>query len=485
MSIRRIFQYLGRILTVCSLIELLPVISAVAFGEYECIMDFVIPATALGALSLVMYLGGEKGRLLPREGFVIVSLAWILISLFGAAPFMLGGYIPRFADAFFETVSGFTTTGASILADVESLPKSMLFWRSFTHWVGGMGVLAFAIALLPRDKRKSSEGGSAVHIISAESPGPIYGKVVSKLKYNVQILYIIYFVLTVVEIVLLRAGGMPLFDSLLNSFGTAGTGGFAIKNASIAAYDSVYAEMVIGIFMTLFGINFNVFYMILAGRVLKALKSEELRWYLGIMAAAVAAIAVNIYSIYGSIGAALRYSFFQVSSIMTTTGFSTADFDMWPTFSKAVLVLLMFIGASAGSTGGGIKVSRVIILVKTAFKEIRYRINPREVRVVRCDDEVMEQSVVTGVSSYFVVYMILFGISTLVLCCDSLGTTDAFTSVAACFNNIGPGLGAVGPTQNYSALTDLSKYVLSVDMLLGRLEIFPLLVLFAPPSWRK
>lgn len=266
MSIRRIFQYLGRILTVCSLIELLPVISAVAFGEYECIMDFVIPATALGALSLVMYLGGEKGRLLPREGFVIVSLAWILISLFGAAPFMLGGYIPRFADAFFETVSGFTTTGASILADVESLPKSMLFWRSFTHWVGGMGVLAFAIALLPRDKRKSSEGGSAVHIISAESPGPIYGKVVSKLKYNVQILYIIYFVLTVVEIVLLRAGGMPLFDSLLNSFGTAGTGGFAIKNASIAAYDSVYAEMVIGIFMTLFGINFNVFYMIQIGR---------------------------------------------------------------------------------------------------------------------------------------------------------------------------------------------------------------------------
>lgn len=470
---------------VMALLMLLPVAVAVYYGE-PLVMSFLIPA----AIFLVI---GVTGAMLrpsrktydAKEGFVITTLSWILISVIGALPFVISGEIPRFIDAFFETVSGFTTTGSSILTNVEAMSKSAQFWRSFTHWVGGMGVLSFGIALFPVFKGDNIEGGTEAHILRAESPGPTYGKLVSKLRFNVRILYGIYFVMTVAEVILLIAGGMPVFDSILNSFGTAGTGGFGIKNASIGAYNSEYAEMVISVFMILFGVNFNVYYFMLIGKFKSILKHEELKWYLGIIAVSIAAITANLMGIYKSVGESFRYAFFQVSSIITTTGFATADFNLWPSLSKVILVLLMFIGSCAGSTGGGLKVSRIIILVKAAIKEVRHSINPRSVRSIRCDGEAVERTVVTNTCSYFAVYMILTAASVLLISLDGFSTTTSFTAVVACFNNIGPGLDAVGPCGNFYDFSVLSKIVLSIDMLLGRLEIFPLLIAFTPTVWKN
>ncbi len=472
-------------LTAAGLI-LLPIIVSLIYGE-KTLTAFLIPAAIFLLLGALFMIKKPKGRAYrASEGFVITALSWVLISLVGALPFVISREIPSYIDAVFETVSGFTTTGASILSDVEAMSYSILFWRSFTHWVGGMGVLAFGIALFPSAKNKKHDGdGTEAHILRAESPGPTYGKLVSKLRFNTRILYGIYFVMTVLEIIILVAGGMPLFDSIVNSLATAGTGGFGIKAASIAAYDSVYAEMVISVFMILFGINFNVYYFMLIGKFTSVLKHEETRWYLGIIAFSVIAIAINISSMYESLAQAFRYSFFQVSSIITTTGFATADFDLWPSFSKIILVLLMFIGASAGSTGGGLKISRVLILIKTTFREIRYSINPRGVRSIRCDGECVDQAVIVNTSSYFAVYMILFAISVLLVSVDGFDLTTEFTAVAACFNNIGPGLSLVGPTGNYANLSAFSKIILSIDMLLGRLEIFPLLIAFAPHAWKN
>ncbi len=472
-------------LTAAGLI-LLPIIVALIYGE-KTITAFLIPAAVFLVLGILFMIKKPKGRSYKAsEGFVITALSWLLISLVGALPFVISREIPSYVDAFFETVSGFTTTGASILTDIEAMSKSILFWRSFTHWVGGMGVLAFGIALFPSIKSKKNDGdGTEAHILRAESPGPTYGKLVSKLRFNARILYGIYFVMTVIEIVLLIAGGMPVFDSIVNSLATAGTGGFGIKSASIGYYDSVYAEMVIAVFMVLFGINFNVYYFMLIGKFKSVLKHEETRWFLGIIAFAVVAIALNIYGMYDSLAQAFRYSFFQVSSIITTTGFATTNFDLWPTFSKMILVLLMFIGASAGSTGGGFKVSRVLILIKTAFREIRHSINPRGVRPIRCDGETVDQSVIVNTSAYFAVYMILFAVSVLLVSVDGYDLTTEVTAVAACYNNIGPGLSLVGPSGNYSMLSAFSKIVLSVDMLLGRLEIFPLLIAFTPHAWKN
>ena len=485
MNKRLIVYYLGRIMTLASLLFVPPAIVSVIYRD-GCLLPLLLPA--LGMLVTGVAFSGCKPRekrVYAREGFVIVTAMWALFSLFGALPFYLSREIPAFIDAFFETVSGFTTTGASILTNVEALSPSLLFWRSWTHWVGGMGVLALAIAFLPGNSDGGDEGNSAVHILKAETPGPTFGKLVTKLRRNVRILYLIYAVMTVVLIILLLCGGMSLFDSLVHAFGTAGTGGFGIKNASIGYYDSAYIDWVIGIFMLLFGINFNIYYFLLTGKLIKILKSEELRWYLGIVAASVIGIAVNILPRYESAFQALRYAFFQVSSIITTTGYATADFELWPTFSKVILVILMFVGACASSTGGGLKVSRVIILIKTAFREIRHQINPREVRVVRCDDTPVTSSVAYGVTSYFAIYMLLLLGSVLCISVDGLDFTTSFTAVVSCINNIGPGLGEVGPTGNFSHFSALSKLILSLDMLAGRLELYPLLIALSPSTWKK
>ncbi|MBE6597828.1 MAG: TrkH family potassium uptake protein [Ruminococcaceae bacterium] len=483
---KRIIVYsLGKLMVMAAALFLAPALVSLIFREGRAFC-FLIPGFLMFAAgALCLRFKPKRHKSYAKEGFVTVAFMWIAFSVFGALPFMLDGCIPSFVDAFFETVSGFTTTGSTILTDVESLARSLLFWRSFTHWVGGMGVLALAIAVLPSSRGNDDERDSAVHLLRAESPGPTFGKLVSKLSRNSRILYGIYTVMTLCEIVLLLAGGMPLFDSIVNSFGTAGTGGFGIKNASIGFYDSAYFDYVIGIFMILFGVNFNVYYFLLTGNLLKFLKSEEIKWYFGIIAAAVGVITVNIASLCDSVGEALRYAFFQVASIITTTGFVTADYELWPTLSKTVLVLLMFIGACAGSTGGGLKVSRVIILLKTAVKELRYQINPREVRAVRCDGEPVDHSVVTGVSSYFGIYMIIMALSTLLISFDGKDPTTTFTAVTACLNNIGPGLSEVGATGNFSGFSDFAKLVLSFDMLAGRLELYPMLIAFSPSMWKR
>ncbi len=499
MSIKRILYYTGKILIVASVLMLLPVIVALIYGERDKILSFLIPAAAASLMGMCLMMFKPHGRYRAGEGFTITALSWLLISVIGALPFIISREIPGFFDAFLETVSGFTTTGASIIGktttsaavagNVENMSRSILFWRSFTHWIGGMGVLSFGIALFPVLKNKNSaESGSEAHILRAESPGPTYGKLVSKLRFNARILYGIYLGLTVLEILFLKFGGMPLYDCLTHTFGTAGTGGFSIYANGIMHYNNVYYEMVISVFMLLFGVNFNCYYFMLIRRFSAAFKSEEVKWYLGIAFTATMAISVStlIRGVYSTFGEAFRYSFFQTASIMTTTGYATADFAaLWPTFAKIILVLLMFIGACAGSTGGGLKVSRIIILVKTAIREVRRTIKPNSVYLVRCDGEAVEHRVVINVCGYFVVYMILTALSTIVVSFDGMSTTTSFTGVIACFNNIGPGLGDVGPLGSYAGFSILSKVVLSFDMLLGRLEIFPLLIALAPSAWKN
>jgi len=482
---KRVVLYnLGRITWMASLLLLIPVIVSFVFAD-GCALSFLVSAVLMFGFGFLLTLFKPKKLVsYAKEGFVTAALIWVVFSLFGAMPFVLSKSIPSYIDAFFETVSGFTTTGASVLTNVEIMPPSILFWRSFTHWVGGMGVLALAIALMPK-RAGGSADNTAVHLLKAETPGPTFGKLVSKLRYNVRILYGIYTVMTVIQVVLLLLGGMPVFDSILTAFGTAGTGGFGIRNSSIAYYNSAYIDAVISIFMMLFGVNFNIYYFILAGKFLKILKSEELRWYLLIMGGATAAITVNILPMYKNGLEAVRYAFFQVSSLMTTTGYVTADYELWPVFSRIVLVLLMFVGACASSTGGGLKISRVIILVKSAFRELRHQVSPREVHVIRCDDEPQTPEVVKGVSSYFLIYMLIMLLSVLVISLDGFDPTTTATSVIACLNNIGPGLGEVGATGNYAQFSVLSKLVLSFNMLAGRLELYPLLILFSPSIWRK
>lgn len=475
----------GRIAVFASFLMLLPAVVSLIYRDGQLI-SFLIPFAIMLLFGILCTRFKPKNKsAYAKEGFVTVAIMWLLLSVFGSLPFVISREIPSFIDAFFETVSGFTTTGASILEDVEALPHSMLFWRSFTHWVGGMGVLALALAILPTDKKAESAKDGSIHILKAESPGPTFGKLVSKLKYNVRILYLIYTVITAIEVILLLLGGMGLFDSLLNSFATAGTGGFAIKNASIAHYDSVYIDYVIGIFMLLFGVNFNIYYFMLTGRLLKILKSEELRWYLIIVATAVISITLNILSQFESLATAFRYAFFQVSSIITTTGFVTANYDLWPTFSKFILVLLMFMGACASSTGGGLKISRVIILFKSAICEIRNQINPREIHTVKCDETYLTPVAVASVGTYFGIYMAILFVSSLVVALDGESFATTFSSVVACLNNIGPGLDKVGAVGNYSDFSVLSKLVLSFDMLAGRLEILPLLIALSPSVWKK
>ena len=438
------------------------------------------------AIGLCLLLGVPLVRKQPankvfyaKEGCVTVALSWIVMSLMGALPFVFSGVIPSIVDAMFETVSGFTTTGASILKDVEVLPRCMLFWRSFTHWIGGMGVLVFLLCLLPM-----SGGGYSMNLMKAESPGPSVSKLVPKVRSTTKLLYGLYVALSLLELALLLLGSMPLFDALCTTFGTAGTGGFGIKNSSIGEY-SAYIQSVVTIFMILFGINFNVYFLLYMRKPKEALRCEEAGWYLAIIAVSTLIITVFIRNSFPDLVTAFRHAAFQVGSIITTTGFSTVDFNVWPAVPRAILVLLMFIGACAGSTGGGIKVSRIVLLFRTMTREIGQIIHPHMVKKLKFEGRVVGQEVLRSVNAFMVAYVLIFAVSTLFVCLDGFDLVTSFTAVAATLNNIGPGLEMVGPIGNFSCFSDLSKIVLIFDMLAGRLEIFPLLVLFFRDTWKK
>ena len=443
-------------------------------------MAYIIPIIILAILSYFLSNKAvENQSFFSKEGLVIVALSWLLVSFFGALPFVISGDIPNMVDAFFESVSGFTTTGASILPEVESLNKSIIFWRSFTHLVGGMGVLVLVLAILPKGNNQ------ALHIMRAEVPGPTVGKLVAKMSYNSRILYIIYIVITIIMIILLLVGGMSFYDACIHAFGTAGTGGFSSKNTSIGFYNSAYIDYVISIGMLVFGLNFNLFYLLILGNIKQVFKSEEAKYYLGIVFVATTLICINIYPIYSSISKMIRDVFFTVSSIITTTGYSTVDFDKWPTFSKTIILSLMFCGGCAGSTAGGFKVSRVIILIKKVVKEFRKVGHPNKVLNIQLEGKTLDKAMLEGVDSYFVLYSFTLFLLLLITAWDSDTFTTALSAVLATFNNIGPGLDTVGPTSNFSTYSVFTKIILSFGMLLGRLEIIPLLILISPRIYRK
>ena len=477
MNIRMIGFVLGRILLVEAGLLTLPL--AVALLYREPAMPWLITMAALVVCgALLSFRKPERTALYAKDGFAAVALVWLLMSAFGALPFVLSGDILHYVDAFFETVSGFTTTGASILPAVEPLSRGSLFWRSFTHWVGGMGVLVFVMAILPMSD------GHTMHILRAEMPGPTAGKLVSRMSDTAKILYGIYFVMTAVMILLLVLGGMDLFDACIHAFGTAGTGGFSSRNASIGAYRSVYIDVVTGVGMLAFGVNFNLYFFLLVRRFREVLRSEELWVYLGIVAASTAAIAANILSLYDSVGTALRHAFFQVSSVITTTGYATVDFGQWPVFSKTVLVLLMFVGGCAGSTAGGLKVTRIVTLAKAAVMDMRKMLHPNAVINVRMEGRALPEKQVRGVQAYLSIYILILCGSWLLLSLAGFDELTTFTAVVTCINNVGPGLNMVGPTGNFSFFAPWAKLLLSFDMLAGRLELFPMLLLFTPSIWR-
>ena len=474
-----VFRLLGYVLVIEGALLLLPAAASGFYGEWLVLGVFLATAAVSAAI------GGALTRIKPkskvfymREGFAATSLCWILISIVGAVPFVVTGCIPNPVDALFETVSGFTTTGASILPGVEDLPKGILFWRSFTHWIGGMGVLVFLLSLLPLT------GGSHVNLMKAESPGPQVDKLVPKVQSTAKILYGIYFALTMLELVFLLMGGMPLFESMLTAFGTAGTGGFGFKNDSFTSF-SPYIQWVVTIFMILFGVNFNAYFLLLMRRFRRAAASEEVRTYFLIIAVAVGIITCNIYSMYNSLGEALRQAAFQVGSIITTTGFSSCDFDLWPTLSKEILVMLMFVGACAGSTGGGMKVSRILILGKTLKKELKQALHPQVVAPVRMDGKLLNHETIRATNVYVAAYIFIFAASFLLISLDGFDMVTNFTAIAATLNNIGPGLNQVGPMMNFGSYSNPAKLVMIFDMLAGRLEIFPMLVFFLPDTWRR
>lgn len=469
---------LGWVLTIESIFMFIPCIVAAIYREKEG-FAFLIVALLCLAIGLLRIRKKTKSQVFyAKEGFVTVALSWIIMSIFGALPFVINRDIPSFTDALFETISGFTTTGASILSDVEALSHCSLFWRSFTHWIGGMGVFVFLLAILPLT------GGYNMHLMRAESPGPSVGKFVPKVRETAKILYAIYIVMTLVEIILLLFAGMPLFDSLTVSFGTAGTGGFGIKNTSIADYNMVI-QAIISIFMILFGVNFGAYFLLLGNNKKDAFKLEEVHWYLIIIAGAVAIITINTKDMFHNLFTAFHHALFQVASVITTTGYSTTDFDLWPQLSRAVLVIVMFIGACAGSTGGGIKVSRIIILVKSVKQELGYFIHPRSVKVIKMDNKPLSAKSIRGVNAFFVTYTLIFVASLLIITFDNFDLVTNFTAVTATLNNIGPGLKLVGPTGNFGIFSPVAKYILMFDMLAGRLELYPILLLFTPSVWKK
>lgn len=467
---------IGRILLVEAALLLLPM--AVALGYGESPVPYLLPAALLVLCGgLLSFKKPRQASLFARDGLAVVALAWIAVSLFGALPFYISGSIESFVDCFFETVSGFTTTGATILTEVESLNRGILFWRSFTHWVGGMGVLVFITML-------SGSTDRSMNILKAEMPGPVKGKLTPRTRDTARVLYLLYFLITAVLVGMLLLGGMPLFDSLVHAFGTVGTGGFGIRADSIASY-SPYIQGVITVFMILCGINFNLYYLLLLRQWRAALRSDELWTYLGLAALATGVITLDLRGVYGGLGTCLRQAAFQVGSVLTTTGYATADFNVWPGLSRAILFALMFIGGCAGSTAGGLKVSRAMILLRTIRREINRLVHPRRVTAVRCDGKALSSEVQRGVSIYFALYCLCILVTFLCLSGEPFSLETNLSAVVSCFNNVGPGLGAVGPAGSYAGYSVLSKLLLSAAMLMGRLEIYPMLVALSPSVWRK
>ena len=481
------FKIIGRMMSWILLIEavfmLPPAFVSVLYGEYGAAMVFLFCTALTAGVALIMYIPCRKAPtgMLARDGLVCVGLSWIALSLFGCLPFWLSGEIPVFIDALFEIVSGFTTTGASILVDVERLSHGMLYWRSFTHWLGGMGVLVFLLAVLPRSGRYR---GYTMHLLRAESPGPEVGKLVPKMSQNARILYLLYVILTIVNVLFLLAGGMDLFEALCTAFGTAGTGGFGIKVDSIAGY-SPYIQNVCTVFMFLFGVNFNIYYLLIMRRGKYIYKDDELRLYVGTAVISIILITLNIRHMYPTLADTVRHAAFQVSSIMTTTGYATTDFDMWPSFSKGIIMMLMVVGACAGSTGGGFKCSRVVMLVKGLRRNIYRVLHPQNVQSIRMGGHTVDEKVLENTNAYLAAYVLIAGASFLLISLDGFPIVTNFTAMLSCFNNIGPGLEMVGPAYNFSAFSPLSKLVLIFDMLAGRLEIFPILLLFTRRTWRS
>ncbi|MBQ8894532.1 MAG: TrkH family potassium uptake protein [Clostridia bacterium] len=478
MNFQIIFYIIGYVLKIEGLLMFIPALVGLVYREKEGLSFLFLAAVILLIGWLITRIKPKNQIFYAREGFVSVALSWIVLSLFGSLPFILNGDIPRFADAFFETVSGFTTTGSTILADVEALSHASLFWRSFTHWIGGMGVLVFILSILP------ITGGATMHLMRAESPGPQVGKIVPKIKDTSKILYIIYTVMTVAEILILICCRMPVFDAVTLSLGSAGTGGFAIRNSGLADYSAV-CQYIIAIFVILFGVNFNVYFLLIRRHLRQAARCEEARWYGIIIALSTLLIFANTLKMFSTAEEAFRHAFFQVGSIITTTGYGTTDFNLYPEFSKVILVILMFIGACAGSTGGGIKVSRIVILVKSVFNELAQIIHPRTVKKARLEGKVIDHSTMRSVNTYMAAYVLLFFASFLLISLDNMDLTTNFTAVAATLNNIGPGLNVVGPLGNFSGFSDLSKYIFCFNMLAGRLELFPMLILFNPQTWKQ
>ena len=478
MDYQIIAYIIGHVLKIEGAFMALPVITGILYRERSLWCFVFTGILCLLAGVLLTRHKPQNPHFYMREGCVTVSLSWIIMSIMGAIPFIISGAIPHPIDALFETVSGFTTTGASILSQVENLPRCVLIWRSFTHWIGGMGVLVFLLSIVKMN------GGSQMNLMKAESPGPSVGRLAPTVQSTAKILYGIYIGMTAAEIILLLLCRMPLFDAITTAFGTAGTGGFGIKNDSIASY-SATIQTVVAIFMILFGVNFNVYFLLLMKKWKDAFKCEELRWYLTIIFSTVVLMGWNLRNVYGSLGKALHQSLFQVASIITTTGFATTDFNIWPEVSRTILVMLMFVGACAGSTGGGIKVSRFIILLKAMRKEVKQYLHPRQIGKIQMDGKTVSHEVVRNVNVFIVVYVLIFSFSLLVLAFDGKDLITNFTAVAATFNNIGPGLELVGPSANFSIFTYPCKIVLIFDMLAGRLEIFPLLLLFFRDTWRK
>ncbi|MGI5877510.1 MAG: TrkH family potassium uptake protein [Christensenellales bacterium] len=481
MNFQAIRNICGQVLKFEAGFMTLSLLVALLYREYRSAAVFAGVIVVMAALSLLLTRRKpESSAFFAREGVITVSLSWVIISLFGAMPFLLSGTIPSFIDSLFESVSGFTTTGATILADVESVDRSMLFWRSFTHWIGGMGVLMFVVAILPM------AGADPLHMMRAESPGPMKEKLVPKARQTAKILYSIYIGMTLLQIILLLAGGMPLFDSVVHTLATAGTGGFSIKNASIGAYRSAYIDAVITIFMILFGINFSAYFLLLTRQFKRFLTQEELRWYIGILLVAMLIITVNLTgTVYQTATESFRYASFQVASLMTTTGYATANYDNWPTLSKWILMLIMYIGACAGSTGGGIKVSRIIIILKTLKRQALRIIHPRAVSLVKLDGIPVDESVSYGTSVFIIAIVLISAVSALIVSIDGFDMETSASAVVACINNVGPGLGMVSPAGNFSSFSPLSKIVLSLDMLIGRLEVYPILLLLSPAIWSK
>ena len=479
MNKRAIVYVLGAVLLIGAALMLPPLLVALIYHEVSgwYFLWVVLGAAVLGALALRLG-GGKRAVMYAKEGLIAVALSWIVLSLVGALPFTLSGQIPFYLDAVFEMISGFTTTGSSILPAVEELDKCMLFWRSFSHWIGGMGILVFMLAIV------NMEGGQGIHLLRAESPGPTVSKMVPRMVDSSKILYSIYFGLTLVQILFYLLGGMPLFDTFCNAFATAGTGGFAIRADSFAGY-GYYHQTVTTVFMALFGVNFSIYFFLLRRKFDLVWKNTELRWYVVIILSSVALITLNILPLYPRAYDALHHAAFSVSSVITTTGFGTENFDLWPEFSRVILVFLMLIGACAGSTGGGLKISRLVILVKMVQRKVRLLLHPRTVKVMTIDGKAVSNDTVRGVSAYFLTYVFLIMASILLVSLDGFDASTTVTAVLATFNNIGPGLGLVGPAGNFAAFSPLAKVVLTLDMLLGRLELYPMLILMLPTTWTK